>query len=176
MKQLGMETSSDAAGNIHGFYKGKNPSKKSIIIGSHLDTVPHGGLFDGAYGVAGALEVLRRLKDNQIELEHPLEIYGFNAEESNPIGGTFGSRAITGLVDVKQPGFKEAIEKYGHTPEEILACQRELKMLSAILSCILNKVTVCIMSILMLVLLVELLELCVLKSLPLVQAIMRELR
>lgn len=127
MKQLGMETSSDAAGNIHGFYKGKNPSKKSIIIGSHLDTVPHGGLFDGAYGVAGALEVLRRLKDNQIELEHPLEIYGFNAEESNPIGGTFGSRAITGLVDVKQPGFKEAIEKYGHTPEEILACQRELK-------------------------------------------------
>jgi hydantoinase/carbamoylase family amidase len=81
-------------------------------------------LFDGAYGVASGLEVVRRLQESKRNLKHSLEIYGFNAEESNPIGGTFGSRAITGLVDTKQAGFKEALAQYGHTPEEIAACRR----------------------------------------------------
>ena len=125
MEELGMETSQDAAGNIHGVLPGSSPAAKSIIMGSHLDTVPSGGLFDGAYGVAGGLEVIRRLKEEGRRLRHPLELYGFNAEESNPVGGTFGSRAITGLVDPNQPGLAEALAKYGRTVPEIMACTRD---------------------------------------------------
>lgn len=125
MEELGMQVNEDAAGNIHGILPGSNPQLKHILIGSHLDTVPQGGLFDGAYGVAGALEVVKKIKENGDRLQHTLEIYGFNGEESNPLGGTFGSRAIAGLVDVQQPGFAEALAKYGHTPDEILACKRD---------------------------------------------------
>lgn len=125
MEELGMDVREDGAGNIHGVLPGSNPKLKHLLMGSHLDTVPQGGLFDGVYGVAGALEVIRRIRKNGYIPQHTLEIYGFNGEESNPLGGTFGSRAIAGLVDVKQPGFTEVLEKYGHTPDEILACRRD---------------------------------------------------
>ena len=75
--------------------------------------------------MAGGLEVVRRLQEEGRKLRHPLEIYGFNAEESNPIGGTFGSRAIAGLVDPAQPGLEEALKQYGHTVQEILDCRRD---------------------------------------------------
>ncbi len=127
MRALGMVVRRDAAGNICGVLPGTKEGAKSIIIGSHLDTVPSGGLYDGAYGVAGGLEVVRRLKEEGRALRHPLEVYGFNAEESNPLGGTFGSRAITGLVDPAQPGLREALQSYGHTVEEIVACERDFK-------------------------------------------------
>lgn len=125
MEELGMQVNQDVAGNIHGVLPGSDPKAKSIIMGSHLDTVPSGGLYDGAYGVAGALEVVRRLKESGVQLRHPIEIYGFNAEESNPVGGTFGSRAITGLVDPHQPGLEEALQGYGRTVQEIMDCQRD---------------------------------------------------
>ena len=107
MEELGMEVCEDGAGNIHGILPGSNPELKHLLMGSHLDTVPQGGLFDGAYGVAGALEVIRRIRENGYIPQHTLEIYGFNGEESNPLGGTFGKRAIAGLVDVKQPGLQK---------------------------------------------------------------------
>ena len=124
MKSLGMKTEWDAAGNIHGILPGTRSGAKSILIGSHMDTVPHGGLFDGAYGVASGLAVVKRLVDEGKKLEHPIEIYGFNAEESNPIGGTFGSRAVTGLVDPKQLGLGDALAVYGHTVDEIMEIGR----------------------------------------------------
>lgn len=125
MVQMGMKVDRDAAGNIHGVLPGSDEKAGSIIIGSHLDTVPDGGLFDGAYGVAAALETVRRLCGESERLRHTLEIYGFNAEESNPIGGTFGSRAVAGLVDPAQPGLSEALWSYGHTIQEILDCRRD---------------------------------------------------
>ncbi len=125
MRRLGMTTSRDAAGNLRGVLPGTEPGLKSILMGSHLDTVPSGGLYDGAYGVAAALEAVRRLGEEGRRPRHTVEVYGFNAEESNPIGGTFGSRAITGLVDPDQPGLGEGLALYGHTVEEILACRRD---------------------------------------------------
>ena len=92
-----------------------------------MDTVPNGGLYDGAYGVAAGLELVRRLKEEGRTLRHPLEIYGFNAEESNPIGGTFGSRAVAGLVDPSQPGLADALKSYGHTLPEIMDLKRDFK-------------------------------------------------
>lgn len=124
MKEQGMDVRLDAAGNIHGVLPGADPTAKSIIVGSHLDTVPSGGLFDGAYGVAGALQAARRLKEEGKTLRRTLEIYGFNGEESNPLGGTFGSRAVAGLIDPKQPGLCEALKSYGHTVQEIIGCER----------------------------------------------------
>ncbi|MEA4933531.1 MAG: Zn-dependent hydrolase [Lawsonibacter sp.] len=125
MNALGMRVSCDAAGNIHGVLPGTDQNIKSIIMGSHLDTVPSGGLFDGAYGVSGALEVVRRMREEGRSSRHTIEIYGFNAEESSPIGGTFGSRAIVGQVSADQPGLAQALKQYGHTVEEILACRRD---------------------------------------------------
>jgi len=124
MEELGMEVSRDAAGNILGVLPGKDKKLGSIIMGSHLDTVPSGGLFDGAYGVAGGLEVIRRMKEEGKTLNHSLELYGFNGEESNPLGGTFGSRAVAGLVEPGQPGLSEALKTYGHTVQDILNCKR----------------------------------------------------
>lgn len=125
MREYGMETSRDAAGNLHGVLRGTEPGLKSIIIGSHLDTVPSGGLFDGAYGVAGGLEVARRFKEKGKKPRHTIELYAFNAEESSPLGGTFGSRAVTGLVSPEQPGLAEALKNYGHTVQEIMDCRRD---------------------------------------------------
>lgn len=125
MKKMGMEVSRDAAGNIRGVLPGSDETAGSIIIGSHLDTVPSGGLYDGAYGVAAGLETVRCLLEEGKTLRHTLEIYGFNAEESNPIGGTFGSRAVAGLVDPAQPGLSDALKSYGHTVQEILDCRKD---------------------------------------------------
>lgn len=64
----------------------------AVLLWAHIwIRVPSGGLFDGAYGVAGGLEVIRRMKEEGKTLNHSLELYGFNGEESNPLGGTFGS-------------------------------------------------------------------------------------
>lgn len=125
METMGMQVSQDAAGNIRGVLPGSEPGCKSILMGSHLDTVPSGGLFDGAYGVAGALEVVRRLKEEGKTLRHPIEVYGFNGEESNPLGGTFGSRAVTGLVSPDQPDLEKSLKEYGHTVQEIMDCRRD---------------------------------------------------
>lgn len=125
MREYGMDTSRDTAGNLHGILRGSEPTLKSIIIGSHLDTVPEGGLFDGAYGVAGGLDVVRRFAESGDKPRHTIEIYAFNAEESSPLGGTFGSRAVAGLVSPEQPGLAEALKKYGHTVPEIMDCRRD---------------------------------------------------
>jgi beta-ureidopropionase / N-carbamoyl-L-amino-acid hydrolase len=66
MKTAGLEVSIDYAGNIHGKRKGKDPSKKPIAFGSHIDMVPDGGNYDGAVGSMGALEVMEVLKENSI--------------------------------------------------------------------------------------------------------------
>lgn len=125
MQKIGMETDRDAAGNIHGVLPGNDPKAKSVVIGSHLDTVPGGGLYDGAYGVAAGLAVAKRLREEGKILRHTLEVYGFHGEESNPLGGTFGSRAIAGQVKPDQPGLAEALAAYGHNVREILDCRRD---------------------------------------------------
>ena len=125
MEELGLQTQVDAAGNLHGVLPGTEAGLKNILLGSHLDTVPSGGLYDGAYGVAGALAVVRRLKMQNIKLRHPLEIYGFNGEEAGPMGLTFGSSVLTGLMDYEQPGLTEKLAVYGHTPAELKYCRRD---------------------------------------------------
>ncbi|RPF77078.1 MAG: Zn-dependent hydrolase [Synechococcus sp. TMED155] len=76
----------DAAGNLIGRVAGIDSDLPALVTGSHLDTVPTGGRFDGALGVLAGLEVIRCLKDNGWKLRHPLEVVAFADEESTMVG------------------------------------------------------------------------------------------
>jgi N-carbamoyl-L-amino-acid hydrolase len=100
MRSAKLEVSVDAAGNIHGRRAGSDASLPPIAIGSHIDSVPQGGRFDGQVGSMGAIEVAERLGETGRALRHPLEVILFANEE----GGTIGSHAMaSGLTD-KQLG------------------------------------------------------------------------
>ena len=81
MRQAGLETRVDAIGNIFGKLEGKDPNAKTILVGSHLDSVKAGGILDGAYGVMAGLEALRAIKESGELPVHSLELVGFTSEE-----------------------------------------------------------------------------------------------
>jgi N-carbamoyl-L-amino-acid hydrolase len=95
----GLETSIDAAGNLIGRRPGLRPGAGTIMLGSHSDTVPEGGRFDGVAGVSAALEVARALADRGIALDHDLEFIDFLAEEVSAFGlSCIGSRGLAGQL------------------------------------------------------------------------------
>mgnify|MGYP000216280128 CR=1 FL=1 len=103
--------------NIIGKLKGKDNNLPPIAIGSHIDSVPEGGSFDGNVGSLSAIEVAQTIWDNNYTLNHPLVVVIFQNEE----GGLFGSKIMTtGLTDSElrlksSSGFtiKEGIERIG---------------------------------------------------------------
>lgn len=131
MKALSMKTDRDAAGNEHGVLLGSVPGLPAIILGSHLDTVPSGGLYDGAMGVAAALAALSRAQKEGVIFRHPMEIYAFNGEEFNPLGALFGSRVLTGWFDSEAPHMKDALHSFGKTGEEMAAARRGAILLAS---------------------------------------------
>ncbi|MBO0789951.1 MAG: Zn-dependent hydrolase, partial [Ktedonobacteraceae bacterium] len=97
MQASGLSVTTDSAGNISGRRAGQKASLPALATGSHIDTVANGGRFDGAIGVLCALEIVRALNDAAIELDHPLEIIDFLAEEPSAFGiSTIGSRGMGG--------------------------------------------------------------------------------
>lgn len=95
----GLETRIDAAGNLVARRPGRKPGLCTIMLGSHSDTVPDGGRYDGIAGVAVALEVARALADQGIELDHDLEVVDFLAEEVSIFGvSCIGSRGMAGVL------------------------------------------------------------------------------
>lgn len=126
MEELGINVEMDPVGNLHGVLPGSDPQAGSIVIGSHLDTVIKGGLYDGMLGVTGAIEAAARLKEEGRRLRHPIEIWGFNMEESSILGGTFGSRCVAGKIDPDAPGYKEKLEQFGMSPETVRRARRDL--------------------------------------------------
>jgi N-carbamoyl-L-amino-acid hydrolase len=95
MIEAGMSVRLDTAGNIIGRYPGTFPQAPALATGSHIDTVPNGGRYDGAFGVLAGLEVVRVLNDQQLRLAHPLEVIVFTDEE----GTMIGSKAMSGKVN-----------------------------------------------------------------------------
>lgn len=91
IKTAGLELRQDGAGNIFGRLEGAG---KTVMAGSHIDTVINGGMFDGSVGVLSALECLRRIKEEGVERTKPLEVASFTDEEGNLIGDFLGSRAF----------------------------------------------------------------------------------
>jgi allantoate deiminase len=98
LQELGLETQIDAAGNVLGRWE--EGEGTAVLLGSHLDTVPRGGRYDGALGVLAALEVVRTLKREGVSLRRPLWIVSFNDEEGSRFQtGMLGSRAFIGDLD-----------------------------------------------------------------------------
>ncbi|MDX1480550.1 MAG: Zn-dependent hydrolase [Woeseiaceae bacterium] len=95
MREAGLSVRLDTAGNIIGRRKGSEPELPPIMFGSHIDSVPGGGNYDGDVGVIGAIEVVDLLEANDIRTRHPLEVVVFSDEE----GGLTGSRAMAGKLD-----------------------------------------------------------------------------
>ncbi|MFY9572039.1 MAG: Zn-dependent hydrolase [Blastocatellia bacterium] len=98
MRDAVLEVSVDAAGNIVGRRAGGDSTLKPLIMGSHIDSVPEGGNYDGDVGSLSAIEVAQTLAENKVTTRHPLEVMIFANEE----GGTIGSHAISGELTEKQ--------------------------------------------------------------------------
>jgi N-carbamoyl-L-amino-acid hydrolase len=98
LRALGLTVTTDAAGNTLARYAG-TADLPAIAIGSHTDTVPHGGQYDGALGVLAGLACVRALHSAGLRLRHPIEIINFVAEEATMAGGTLGSHALVGSLD-----------------------------------------------------------------------------
>lgn len=84
--EAGLSVRVDAAGNLIARREGLDPDLPALVTGSHLDTVPTGGRYDGTLGVIAGLEVLRCLQDSHYPLRHPLELVVFADEESTMVG------------------------------------------------------------------------------------------
>lgn len=97
MREAALEVSIDAAGNIIGSRPGTDPSLKPLLIGSHIDSVPEGGNYDGDVGSLSAIEVAQLFAEHHVQLRHPLQVIIFQNEE----GGTVGSRALSCGLDEK---------------------------------------------------------------------------
>ena len=98
LQELGLETEIDAAGNVLGRWE--EGEGTAVLVGSHLDTVPRGGRYDGALGVLAAIEVVRTLKREGVSLVRPLWTVSFNDEEGSRFQtGMLGSRAFIGDLD-----------------------------------------------------------------------------
>ena len=101
MDAIGLHVSIDGVGNMRGRLAGTNPDLPVILIGSHIDTVRHGGRFDGVVGVVAGLEVARVLRENNLVLNHPVDLVVFAEEEGSNFGlATAGSKALVGHIGV----------------------------------------------------------------------------
>lgn len=118
LEELNITVTQDPIGNVFGRIGPTN--KPAIALGSHLDTVIHGGLYDGALGVVVGLEVLRVIQEKNIQIESPVELIAFRAEEANPLGGTFGSRALVGQLNINAE-IEEKLRLVGLTKEDCLS-------------------------------------------------------
>jgi N-carbamoyl-L-amino-acid hydrolase len=100
MRRAGMEIRIDPGGNIVARKGGSESGLPAIAMGSHTDTVPNGGKYDGALGVMGAIEVVQALADRNFTLKHPVEVLVFTNEEGTRFHRwLFGSRAMAGLLE-----------------------------------------------------------------------------
>ena len=100
MRRAGMEIHIDSGGNIIARKDGSVPNLPALALGSHTDTVPCGGKYDGALGVMGAIEVVQALADQNLALKHPVEVLVFTNEEGTRFHRwLFGSRAMAGMLE-----------------------------------------------------------------------------
>ena len=118
MKDAGMSVRIDAFGNLIGRLEGTNPELPVLMMGSHLDSQPYGGRFDGVAGVLCAIEVVKSMSENGIKPERPIEVFSFADEEGWRFNkGLFGSRGILGKLEEGELG---RTDKDGITREQAL--------------------------------------------------------
>jgi beta-ureidopropionase / N-carbamoyl-L-amino-acid hydrolase len=128
MEAAGLAVRTDAAGNLIGRREGTDQSLPAIVVGSHTDSVPHGGNYDGDVGVMGGIEAAQQLRDKHVRLRHALEIVDFTDEE----GGLVGSKAMAGelsaatldLVNSSGRSVRAGIRALGGDPDALAHARR----------------------------------------------------
>lgn len=122
MEQANMMTWQDGAGNLWGRYESKAKDAKCLLIGSHLDTVPNGGKYDGMLGVIAPIAMVQHFAKTGAEFPFHIDIVGFGDEEGTRFGSTLlGSRALVGnwpqewadLTDVDGISLRQALAEFG---------------------------------------------------------------
>ncbi|MBC9176904.1 Zn-dependent hydrolase [Pseudoroseomonas ludipueritiae] len=121
---LGLTVRVDAIGNMFARREGRDPSRKPVLLGSHLDSQPSGGKFDGALGVIAGLEVMRTLHDLNIQTEAPIELVNWTDEEGSRFGhslmgsgawaGIYALEKVYGLKDVEGVSVSDALDSIGY--------------------------------------------------------------
>jgi allantoate deiminase len=133
MREAGMAVSQDVIGNLIGRYEGSG--EKTLLLGSHLDTVRDAGKYDGVLGVMVAIAVVQDLRDRNERLPYALEVVGFADEEGLRFGTTFlGSSVYAGAFDQIRLGLEdsdgvtlaEAVRAFGGDPEALEKRGREV--------------------------------------------------
>lgn len=124
-QRLDLTVWEDAVGNVFARYEGREAGLRPIMAGSHIDTVRHGGKYDGALGVLAMLEILRRFREEGVRLRHPLDLVICKGEEGTRFGATLlGSAAMTGQLtgddlqrrDSEGISLKKAMAAQGYDP------------------------------------------------------------
>ncbi|MFC2949324.1 M20 family metallo-hydrolase [Virgibacillus sediminis] len=137
MREAGLEVRQDGAGNVFGRLAGKDDSLPAVLSGSHVDSVPNGGHFDGPLGVLSALEVAEAWKEAGFQPNKPYEVVIFSDEEGSRFHGGFnGSEAMMGEIDIEEKkkqsdsegrSFTEVVKDVGLSPESFLEAKRNLE-------------------------------------------------
>jgi hydantoinase/carbamoylase family amidase len=126
MKEVGLEVCMDMAGNVIGKRPGNDNRLLPVTTGSHIDTVPNGGIFDGAVGVIGAIEAIRLINQKRLKTLRPIKVVVFSNEEGVRFPPLLGSKALAGLLkideilrmkDAEGITFKKALESGGYNVE-----------------------------------------------------------
>ena len=129
MRAAGLDVKIDPAGNLVGRRAGSDPTLKPLIMGSHIDSVPEGGNYDGDVGSLSAIEVAQTLAEQKLTTRHSLEVIIFADEE----GGTIGSHALSGEITEKQlnlvsnsgKAIRDGIRFIGGDPDQLTSVRRK---------------------------------------------------
>ena len=144
MTDAGLSVEIDDFGNVIGYKIGKKPDLLAVMVGSHTDSVPNGGNYDGVVGVLSAIEVIRSMIDDGYEHDHTIAVVSFMCEESGRFGNaTLGSKAMRGeltlqdlhhLVDKQGISLYEALKGRNLNPDgiETMAYKRPVKSFTEI--------------------------------------------
>ena len=144
MIDAGLSVEIDDFGNVIGYKIGKKPDLPAVMVGSHTDSVPNGGNYDGVVGVLSAIEVIRSMIDDGYEHDHTIAVVDFMCEESGRFGNaTLGSKAMRGeltlqdlhhLVDKQGISLYEALKGRNLNPDgiETMAYKRPVKSFTEI--------------------------------------------
>lgn len=140
IEEAGLEPGSDGAANIFGRLPGE-PDQRTLLVGSHIDTVPCAGTLDGTLGVIAGLETLRVIRELGLKLKHPIELVAFSDEEGR-FGGMLGSQAFCGMVtpetvyeaaDLNGVKLQAAMQEQGLDPLKLLDARRDPETIEAYL-------------------------------------------
>jgi N-carbamoyl-L-amino-acid hydrolase len=140
IETAGLLIHDDDAGNLSGILRSENPGARTLLIGSHLDTVPNAGRYDGVLGVLAGLECLRTIRESGISLPVHLEVMDFTDDEGawEPM---FGSMSLTkrlpkdvlNSADPTKSAFRAALRRAGINPDEVHRAARDPRTIAAYL-------------------------------------------